>query len=83
MEGGGPDPRCYRVNCDKLSRHIPGFSTQWTVRKGVEQHYESYKRHGLTREMFAGYVRLKRIQELLADGEIDAALRRRPVSVAV
>ena len=20
LEGGGPDPRCYRVNCDKLSR---------------------------------------------------------------
>jgi len=32
MEGGGPDPRCYRVNCDKLVRHIPGFRTQWTVR---------------------------------------------------
>lgn len=83
MEGGGPDPRCYRVNCDKLSRHIPGFRTQWTVRKGVEQHYESYKRNGLTKEMFARYVRLKRIQELLADGEVDASLRRRPVSVAV
>ena len=83
MEGGGPDPRCYRVNCDKLSRHIPGFSTQWTVRKGVEQHYESYKRYGLTKEMFAGYVRLKRIQELLAGGDVDATLRRRPVSVAV
>ncbi len=83
MEGGGPDPRCYRVNCDKLSKHVPSFRTQWTVRKGVEQHYESYKRHGLTTEMFAGYVRLKRIQELLADGAVDTALRRRPVPVAV
>lgn len=76
MQGGGPDPRCYRVNCDKLSRHVPGFSTRWTVRRGVEELYESFARHGLTREMFAGFVRLKRIQEQLADGRLDSTLRR-------
>jgi hypothetical protein len=32
MEGGGPDPRCYKVNCDKLTAHIPNFKTEWTVR---------------------------------------------------
>ena len=30
------------VNCDKLTRHIPGFQTEWTVRTGVEELYESY-----------------------------------------
>jgi nucleoside-diphosphate-sugar epimerase len=80
LEGGGPDPRCYRVNCDKLSRHIPGFRTTWTVRRGVEELYGSFVRHGLTREMFAGYVRLARIQELLRTERLDTTMRWRTVS---
>ena len=83
LEGGGPDPRCYRVDCDKLTAHIPGFKTEWTVRRGVEELYESFVRHGLTKEMFANYVRLKRIQEWMKDGHLDAALRRRTTPVAV
>lgn len=75
MEGGGPDPRCYRVLCDKLTTHVPGFRTEWTVRRGVEELYESFVREGLTREMFERFVRLKRIQQLLADGRLDATLR--------
>jgi nucleoside-diphosphate-sugar epimerase len=82
-EGGGPDPRCYQVDCEKLSRHIPGFRTEWTVRRGVEELYQSFVRHGLTREMFSGYVRLNRIQQWLGDGRLDPTLRRRPVPVAV
>jgi nucleoside-diphosphate-sugar epimerase len=83
MEGGGPDPRCYRVNCDKLTRHIPGFRTEWTVRRGAEELYSSFVRNGLTTEMFGRYVRLKRIQELLAAGELDATLRARRSHAAV
>jgi len=83
-QGGGPDPRCYRVNCDKISRHVPAFHTEWTVRRGVEQLYQSFIRHGLTRERFAGYVRLARIKELLNEGRLDASMRWRPVgAVAV
>jgi nucleoside-diphosphate-sugar epimerase len=77
LEGGGPDPRCYRVNCDKLTRHIPGFQTEWTVRRGAEELYSSFVRNGLTSDMFERYVRLKRIQELLAAGALDATLRAR------
>jgi nucleoside-diphosphate-sugar epimerase len=80
LEGGGPDPRCYRVNCDKLSRHLPGFRTVWTVRRGVEELYASFVRHGLTREMFAGYVRLAKIQELLRTRRLDATMRWRNAS---
>jgi nucleoside-diphosphate-sugar epimerase len=82
-EGGGPDPRCYRVSCDKLSRHIPGFRTEWTVRRGVDELYQSFVRHGLTREMFSGYVRLNRIQAWLGDGRLDPTLRRQAAPVAV
>jgi nucleoside-diphosphate-sugar epimerase len=83
LEVGGPDPRCYRVNCDKLPAHVPTFQTEWTVRRGVEELYDSYVRNGLTSEMFANYVRLPRIQALLRDGRVDAMLRPRPASVTI
>ena len=38
-EGGGPDLRCYRVNCDKITQTLPEFRPQWTVRRGIEQVY--------------------------------------------
>jgi nucleoside-diphosphate-sugar epimerase len=83
LDGGGPDPRCYRVNCDKLSRHIPGFKTDWTVRKGAEEMYDAAVRNGLTAEAFAGYVRLNRIQSQMRDGRLDPSLRWRASAVAV
>ena len=75
LAGGGPDPRCYRVSCDKLTTHLPGYSTQWTVRKGVDELYAAFVRNGLTSSMFAQYVRLGTIQTLLANGRLDSQLR--------
>ena len=64
------------------TRVLPGFRTEWTVRRGVEELCESFKRVGLTREMFSDYVRLTRIQALQRDNRLDAALRwRAPVTV--
>ncbi len=83
MEGGGPDPRCYRVNCDKLTRHIPAFRTEWTVRRGAQELYDSFVRNGLTADMFASYVRLTRIQQLLHDNRLDPSLHWRPTTVSV
>jgi hypothetical protein len=71
------------VNCDKLSRHIPGFKTDWTVRKGAEEMYDAAVRNGLTAEAFAGYVRLNRIQSQMRDGRLDPSLRWRASAVAV
>ena len=78
-DGGGPDPRSYRVNCDKLPATLPGFRPSWTVRDGVRQLYEAYQRHGLSPEQFAGsrYFRIRRIKEHLAAGRLDASLRWR------
>src|SRR5918996_3970026 len=42
-EGGGPDLRCYRVNCDKIARTVPGVRPKWTVLQGIEQLYKAYK----------------------------------------
>jgi nucleoside-diphosphate-sugar epimerase len=88
-EGGGPDPRCYRVDCSKLARTLPDFKPQWTVRRGIEQLYHSYKAHGLTLDEFLGtkYLRIKHIKKLQGEGRLDPTLRwktstQRNVSVA-
>jgi nucleoside-diphosphate-sugar epimerase len=85
-EGGGPDPRCYRVDCSKLSETLPSFRPSWTVRHGVRQLYEAYSRHGLTYDEFAGehsrYLRIRHIQRLQQAGRLDLDLRWTPDAAA-
>lgn len=75
-EGGGPDPRSYRVDCSKLSRAL-GYRTRWTVPLGIQELLEAYRRFALTPEEFLGtkYLRVKRIRELLDGGRLDPSLR--------
>jgi nucleoside-diphosphate-sugar epimerase len=75
--GGGPDTRCYRINCDKITRLLPGFRPQWTARQGALELYNAYRAAGLTREDLerGPYTRLKRIRGLLNSGQLDASLR--------
>jgi nucleoside-diphosphate-sugar epimerase len=76
--GGGPDPRCYRVDCSKIAAVLPGFKPQWTVRRGVEQLYAAFKKYGLTKEQFQGkYFRIKHLLELKSNGLLDESLRWR------
>jgi nucleoside-diphosphate-sugar epimerase len=76
-EGGGPDLRCYRVNCDKIARTLPEFQPQWTVRRGIEQLFAAYKQHALTVEEFTGtgYIRLKQLKSLIGTARLDSTLR--------
>ncbi len=76
-EGGGADPRCYRVDCTKLMRTLPEYQPQWTVRRGMEQLRDAFKANGLTREELLGdrYFRIKRIRALQSEGLLDASLR--------
>ena len=76
-EGGGPDLRCYRVNCDKIARILPEFRPQWTLRRGIEQLHGAYKNHALTLQEFTGtrYIRIKHLNSLLADSRLDPSLR--------
>jgi nucleoside-diphosphate-sugar epimerase len=78
-EGGGPDPRCYRVDCSKIARVLPEFHPRWTVRQGVQQLYDAFRRYRLNAAEFAGtrYLRLKRIKQLQHEGRLDASLRWR------
>jgi len=76
-EGAEPDKRCYRVDCNLLSRTVHGFKPQWTVRLGVEQLLEAYQRVGLTLDDFEGprFKRIGHVKQLLDDGRLDATLR--------
>jgi len=76
-EGGGPDPRSYRVNCDKLGRAVPAYRPQWRVPDGVAQLVESYRAAGFGKEQWEGtrFFRIRRIRELLAEHRLDAELR--------
>jgi len=76
-EGGGPDPRCYKVDCAKIARVLPEFQPQWTVRRGMEQLRDAFKANGLTREELDGdkYFRIKRIRALQSEGKLDESLR--------
>ena len=82
MEGGGPDPRCYRVNCDKAASALPGFRTEWTVRRGVEELYDAYRTNALSADAFKQYYRLPRIQSHLNAGRLDSTLRWQSVPAA-
>ncbi|MGE0822167.1 MAG: NAD-dependent epimerase/dehydratase family protein [Candidatus Binatia bacterium] len=76
-EGGGPDPRCYRVDCEKLARTLPEFQPQWTVRRGIEQMYHAYETNRLTSEEFLGtkYLRIKQVKKLQEEQRLDMTLR--------
>lgn len=78
-EGGGPDPRCYRVNCDKIAKALPDLQFKWTVARGVEQLFNAYRRYGLTTDEFLGtkYLRMRRIKQLQSEGLLDDSLRWR------
>jgi hypothetical protein len=76
-EGGGPDPRCYRVDCSKIARLVPAFRPRWTVEQGVSQLYDAYRDARLTRAVFQGdrYQRIKHIQRLIDEARLDSELR--------
>jgi len=77
--GAGPDPRCYRVDFSKIERRLPGYRPRWTVAQGVDELAAAYRRHGLATADLEGsrFLRIRRIQESLAAGRLDANLRVR------
>jgi nucleoside-diphosphate-sugar epimerase len=77
--GGGPDKRCYRIDCGKIRRTLPGFRPQWNARKGAQQLYEAYRGAGLTFEQVqdGSYARIAHIRKLTGAGRLDESLRWR------
>jgi nucleoside-diphosphate-sugar epimerase len=79
-EGAGPDARNYQVDFTKIRRDVPAFQPQWTIPQGIEEIWHDAGERGLTAEDFEGprFVRLQRIQQLIAEGRLDRRdLRRR------
>ena len=76
-EDGGPDKRCYRVDCNLLSRTLHDFKPQWTVERGIRQLYESYVDVGLSLEDFEGvkFQRIAHVKHLLQSNLLDQDLR--------
>jgi nucleoside-diphosphate-sugar epimerase len=74
---GGPDKRCYRINCDKISRVLPSFRPVWDARKGAQELYDAYRADGLTAEdvQKGRYFRINRIRTLEKSGQLDASMR--------
>jgi nucleoside-diphosphate-sugar epimerase len=77
--GASPDTRNYRVDFTKVETRLPGYAPRWRLRQGIEELYQAYRRHGLTREEFLGprYYRLKTVRGLQETGQLDQDLRRR------
>jgi hypothetical protein len=80
-DGAGPDLRSYQVDFSKLVETFPNLDLRWDVQAGVEELVGAYREYNLTYEDFTSsrFVRLRRIAELLAAGELDEMLRRRRV----
>jgi nucleoside-diphosphate-sugar epimerase len=72
-----PDTRCYRVDCNRISRELHGFKPQWTARRGAEQLYQSFCDVGLTLDEFEGerFKRIAHVKHLIDGGELDTKLR--------
>jgi nucleoside-diphosphate-sugar epimerase len=77
VPGGGPDKRCYRVNCDKIRGVLLNFRPKWTARKGAQELYDAYRAAGLTAEDVKSgrYFRINHIQRLMKEGQLSASLR--------
>ena len=81
-EGGGPDPRCYKVDCSKIAQVLPEFKPQWDARLGAHELYTEYKRVGVTLDEFqvTKYMRVNHIKGLLDSGGLDNTMRwTRPI----
>ncbi|REK19796.1 MAG: SDR family NAD-dependent epimerase/dehydratase [Actinobacteria bacterium] len=71
------DPRSYRVTCAKFEEAFPDARPRWTVRKGIEELYEAFQRHGLKLEDLEGdrFMRIRHIKQLFAEGRLRDDLR--------
>ena len=76
-EGAGPDKRCYRVDCSKINRLLPGFKPQWDARAGALQIYEAYKKAKITSTILteARFIRMNQLKQLMDRGSVSEQLR--------
>jgi nucleoside-diphosphate-sugar epimerase len=78
-EGGGPDPRCYRVDFSKIHRLLPEFKPRWNARQGAQELLAAYQTAGLVIDDCEGprFKRIDHLKSLMASQRVDATLRWR------
>jgi nucleoside-diphosphate-sugar epimerase len=78
-EGASADTRNYRVDFSKIAERLPGFSAEWTLRRGIEELYHAYVDAGLTEADWSSsrYYRLPTVRGLQSRGLLDDELRWR------
>lgn len=79
-QGGGPDKRCYRVDCRKIADVLPGFQPQWNAHKGAVELRDRLATHGLSTREFEGirYQRIAHVRHLMEAGLVGPDLRWNP-----
>jgi nucleoside-diphosphate-sugar epimerase len=84
-EGGGPDPRSYRVDFGKFSRTFPEYQPRWTARDGAHELFDAYRRADLNLDTFQGdrFVRIARLKLLIENRDLDDDLRWRQATGAM
>ncbi|HST82485.1 MAG TPA: SDR family oxidoreductase [Kineosporiaceae bacterium] len=70
------DDRSYKVNFDKISSQLPGFSCDWNAASGAKQLHQVFEQIGMDAATFTGrgHTRLKQLEHLIATKQLDADL---------
>jgi exopolysaccharide biosynthesis WecB/TagA/CpsF family protein len=75
--GSGNEAQRYRVDCSKVARLLPGFQSEWTLRRGIEELYEVFRRAELSAQDVEGdrFKRAKFLRALVEMHRLDTDLR--------
>lgn len=75
-EGGGPDPRSYRVDCSKLEETL-AYEPRWDARKGAEELLARFQELGFDEAQFRSprFFRIRHIQRLTEEGRLGSDFR--------
>lgn len=67
------DKRNYRVNFDKITQILPGYTCEWNVKRGAEELREIFEQIHMTNDTYTSrlYTRLKQIEYLKTHGVVD------------
>ena len=67
------DNRSYRVNFDKITNNLPGFSCDWNVEKGAQQLQDVFSQIDMSIATFRArpFTRLKQLKYLIETKQID------------
>jgi hypothetical protein len=67
------DNRSYRVNFEKITNNLPGFSCDWNAEKGAEQLHSIFSQIDMSVETFKArpFTRLKQLKYLIETNQID------------